>query len=130
MNYYIINTSKDYADEFGYPVVSIMNEHVRDFLINTYETWNQHSYSECYFGTNEALEYEADEILDYITTAEKIDEAKLKLIQPYLTTVGQDIARHVMEMMYYNKDFPKEVLDKANTIPYKDIVKLHPELFV
>lgn len=53
MNYYIINDSQDYADEFSYPVVSTMTEHTRDFLLNTYEHWKGFNYDELYFGTNE-----------------------------------------------------------------------------
>lgn len=99
MNYYIINDSQDYADEFSYPVVSTMTEHTRDFLLNTYEHWKGFNYDELYFGTNEYLSFDAQEIRDYIKKASKVDGELFKKIQLLLADVSCDVVEVVLEQL-------------------------------
>ena len=87
MTHYIINTSMDYADEFDYPVISLMTARERQKYIDTYNTWSENWNSEIYFGTNEELWIPADEALTLIQEAEAVTEEKFDLIAPYLIEV-------------------------------------------
>ena len=87
MTHYIINTSMDYADEFYYPVISLMTAGERQKYIDTYSTWSENWNSEIYFGTNEELWIPADEALTLIQEAEAVTKEKFDLIAPYLKKV-------------------------------------------
>lgn len=87
MTHYIINTSMDYADEFYYPVISLMTAEERQKHIDTYSTWSKNWNSEIYFGTNEELWIPADEALSLIEKAEAVTKEKFDLIAPYLEKV-------------------------------------------
>ena len=87
MTHYIINTSMDYADEFYYPVISLMTAEERQKYIDTYSTWSKNWNSEIYFGTNEELWIPADEALTLIQEAEAVTKEKFDLIAPYLEKV-------------------------------------------
>ena len=87
MTHYIINTSMDYADEFDYPVISLMTAEERQKHIDTYSTWSKNWNSEIYFGTNEELRIPADEALSLIEKAEAVTKEKFDLIAPYLKKV-------------------------------------------
>ena len=87
MTHYIINTSMDYADEFNYPVISLMTAEERQKYIDTYNTWSKNWNSELYFGTNEELWIPADEALSLIEEAEAVTKEKFDLIAPYLKKV-------------------------------------------
>ena len=130
MNYYIINDSQDYADEFSYPVVSTMTEHTRDFLLNTYEHWKGFNYDELYFGTNEYLSFDAQEIRDYIKKASKVDGELFKKIQLFLADVSCDIVEVVLEQLVDSEVFSSIIIEKASKTPFSELKTLHPELFV
>ena len=87
MTHYIINTSMDYADEFDYPVISLMTAEERQKYIDTYSIWSKNWNSEIGFGTNEGLWIPADEALSLIEEAEAITKEKFGLIAPYLIEV-------------------------------------------
>ena len=87
MTHYIINTRMDYADEFYYPVISLMTAEERQNYIDTYNTWAKNWNSEIYFGTNEELWIPADEALSLIEKAEAVTKEKFDLIAPYLKKV-------------------------------------------
>lgn len=87
MTHYIINTRVDYADEFYYPVISLMTAEERQKHIDTYSTWSKNWNSEIYFGTNEELWIPADEALSLIEKAEAVTKEKFDLIAPYLEKV-------------------------------------------
>ena len=87
MTYYIINARMDYADEFYYPVISLMTAGERQKYIDTYSTWSENWNSEIYFGTNEELWVPADEALTLIQEAEAVTKEKFDLIAPYLKKV-------------------------------------------
>ena len=87
MTHYIINTRMDYADEFYYPVISLMTAGERQKYIDTYSTWSENWNSEIYFGTNEELWIPADEALTLIQEAEAVTKEKFDLIAPYLEKV-------------------------------------------
>ena len=77
----------DYADEFYYPVISLMTAEERQNYIDTYNTWAKNWNSEIYFGTNEELWIPADEALSLIEKAEAVTKEKFDLIAPYLKKV-------------------------------------------
>jgi hypothetical protein len=70
---YIISGSYDYADEFNYPVLSIITEEQRDLLLKC-EKLILNMDTEFYFGTNESLSFKPNEIIDMINDAEPISE--------------------------------------------------------
>lgn len=77
----------DYADEFNYPVISLMTAEERQKYIDTYNTWSKNWNSELYFGTNEELWIPADEALSLIEEAEAVTKEKFDLIATYLKEV-------------------------------------------
>ena len=87
MTHYIINARMDYADEFYYPVISLMSAEERQNYIDTYSIWSKNWNSEIYFGTNEELWIPADEALSLIEKAEAVTKEKFDLIAPYLKKV-------------------------------------------
>ena len=130
MNYHIINDSQDWADEFSYPVVSTMTEHTRDFLLNTYDHWKDFRYDELYFGTNEYLSFDAQEIRDYIKKAPKMDEELFKKIQPFLADVSCDVVETVLEQLVDRDVFSSAIIEKASKTPFNELKTLYPELSV
>ena len=100
MTHYIINTSMDYADEFDYPVISLMTAEERQKYIDTYNTWSKNWNSELYFGTNEELWIPADEALSLIEEAEAVTKEKFDLIAPYLEKVpAVNIEYHIVDLL-------------------------------
>ena len=100
MTHYIINTRMDYADEFYYPVISLMTAEERQKHIDTYSTWSKNWNSEIYFGTNEELWIPADEALTLIQEAEAVTEEKFDLIAPYLKKVPSvDITNNIVDAL-------------------------------
>ena len=100
MTHYIINTGMDYADEFDYPVISLMTAEERQKYIDTYNTWSKNWNSELYFGTNEELWIPADEALSLIEEAEAVTKEKFDLIAPYLEKVpAVNIEYHIVDLL-------------------------------
>ena len=100
MTHYIINTRMDYADEFYYPVISLMTAEERQKYIDTYNTWSKNWNSEIYFGTNEELWIPADEALTLIQEAEAVTKEKFDLIAPYLKKVpAVNIEYHIIDLL-------------------------------
>ena len=100
MTHYIINTRMDYADEFYYPVISLMTAEERQNYIDTYSTWSKNWNSELYFGTNEELWIPADEALSLIEEAEAVTKEKFDLIAPYLKEVpAVNIEYHIVDLL-------------------------------
>lgn len=87
MTHYIINTGIDYADEFDYPVISLMTAEERQKYIDTYNIWSQDWNPEIYFGTNEALEITHSDVLDLITHATPVSSTEYDIIAPYLSSI-------------------------------------------
>ena len=77
----------DYADEFYYPVTSLMTAEERQNYIDTYSIWSKNWDSEISFGTNEELWIPADEALSLIEEAEAVTKEKFDLIATYLKEV-------------------------------------------
>ena len=100
MTHYIINTRMDYADEFNYPVISLMTAEERQKYIDTYNTWSKNWNSEIGFGTNEGFWIPADEALSLIEEAEAVTKEKFDLIAPYLKKVpAVNIEYHIVDLL-------------------------------
>ena len=90
----------DYADEFYYPVISLMTAEERQNYIDTYSTWSKNWNSELYFGTNEELWIPADEALTLIEEAEAVTKEKFDLIAAYLKEVPSvDITDNIVDAL-------------------------------
>ena len=90
----------DYADEFNYPVISLMTAEERQNYIDTYNTWSKNWNSEISFGTNEELWIPADEALSLIEKAEAVTKEKFDLIAPYLKKVpAVDIEYRIIDLL-------------------------------
>ena len=90
----------DYADEFYYPVISLMTAEERQNYIDTYSIWSKNWYSEISFGTNEELWIPADEALSLIEEAEAVTKEKFDLIATYLKEVPSvDITDNVVDAL-------------------------------
>ena len=90
----------DYADEFYYPVISLMTAEERQNYIDTYSTWSKNWNSEIGFGTNEELWLPADEALTLIQEAEAVTKEKFDLIATYLKEVPSvDITDNIVNAL-------------------------------
>lgn len=101
---YIINTAYNYADEFDYPVFSVIPESDRDKLISTYDIWKFKGEEAYYFGTNEELMFYSDDILDLIKTAIPVDDATFKIVKPFFPQDYLDIADRILDRLYDLQD--------------------------
>lgn len=101
---YVINTAYDYADEFDYPVFSIMTEKERADLIASYETWKDFDFTCMYFGSNEYIDFEAEDILDLIINAKAISKKDYKKFKFLTPETCLDIIYYVKDMLEDHRD--------------------------
>lgn len=86
---YIINSTKDYADEFDYTIrsyltqekLNCLNEN-RDFIISVFEDSDNYEF-ECYFGTNECFDINIHEFFDLILDAKEISEKEYLILKKF-----------------------------------------------
>ncbi len=94
---YLINTAQDYADEFDYPVTSIMSEEVRDFILENEDNIDD---MEEYFGTNEFLDFSTEDIISLVTNAKDITTGeRATLVKFGALTCGLDIVERVIDRL-------------------------------
>lgn len=102
---YMIAKSKNWADEFDYPILSIFNEKTRNVILLHNNFLGDDDLEECYFGTNEYFSFEKDEVLDMIRNAEEVEGEDLKVahrISSVFKWCSFDIADVVLDRMYNN----------------------------
>jgi len=80
----IISTSRDYSDEFDYPIISIFKKEDKEKLLEIVRNADSYAYQELYFGTNEALYFTKDEVEELIHGAKEISDENLAIVKPYL----------------------------------------------
>jgi len=80
----IITTTKDYSDEFDYPIISIFKKEDKEKLLEIVRNADSDTYQELYFGTNEALYFTKDEVEELIHGAKEISDEDLAIVKPYL----------------------------------------------
>ena len=86
---YIINSTRDYADEFDYTIrsyltqekINCLNEN-RDFIISVFEDSDSATF-ECYFGTNEGFDISIHEFFDLILDAKEISEKEYLILKKF-----------------------------------------------
>lgn len=86
---YIINDTRDYADEFDYTIrsyltqekLNCLNEN-RDFIISVFEDSDNYEF-ECYFGTNEGFDINIHEFFDLILDAKEISEKEYLILKKF-----------------------------------------------
>ena len=86
---YIINSTRDYADEFDYTIrsyltqekINCLNEN-RDFIISVFEDSDSAEF-ECYFGTNEGFDISIHEFFDLILHAKEISEKEYLILKKF-----------------------------------------------
>lgn len=86
---YIINTTRDYADEFEYTIrsyltqekINSINEN-REFIISVFEERDKAKFK-CYFGTNEWFDISIHEFFDLIADAKEISEKEYLILKKF-----------------------------------------------
>ena len=79
---YIINSTRDYADEFEYTIrsyltqekINCLNEN-QEFIISVFEETDNSEF-ECSFGTNQGFDISISEFFDLIADAKTISETE------------------------------------------------------
>lgn len=86
---YIINSTRDYADEFDYTIRSFLNPEKinclrenQEFITFVFEE-SGNSEFECYFGTNEGFDITIYDFFDYVTDAKEITEAEYNTLMKF-----------------------------------------------
>lgn len=86
---YIINSTRDYDDEFDYTIrsyltqekINCLNEN-RDFIISVFEDSDSAKF-ECCFGTNEGFDISIHEFFDLILDAKEISEKEYLILKKF-----------------------------------------------
>lgn len=86
---YIINSTKDYADEFDYTIRSFLSREKinclkenQEFITSVFEESGDSEF-ECYFGTNECFDLTISEFFDYIEDAKEISEKEYLILKKF-----------------------------------------------
>ena len=97
----LINISEDYADEFDYPVISFFSSALKNYLLLKGLHYLTEDDLEFYFGTNEALRFDLDQIKSLISGATELDAEEIHYAKRYLTPVpGLDIIERIIDIIY------------------------------
>lgn len=124
---YIINTSADYADEFDYPIVSVMSDNLHSILTNLPFLYKDCDFEECYFGTNEYLSFHSKDIHTLIAKATYVDEPTFKLVTPFLTHASWDPLDRILDHICDHYDFDYKDLDNLSL---EDFQTKYAQLFI
>lgn len=110
---YIINSTRDYADEFDYTIRSYLTEEKinclnenREFIISVFEATCNTDF-ECYFGTNECLDMSIYEFFDYVVDAKEISEKEYLVLKKY-EVASLDVVNRVIS---YFLDYAYDLFD-------------------
>lgn len=89
----------DYADEFDYPVFSILTLEQQEALIEAYSDHVPSDFdNEFYFGANEFLTFTKEELIKLFRSAKPISSEELAVLQKYgLENLGLDIVEQATE---------------------------------
>jgi hypothetical protein len=98
---YIINDTRDYADEFDYTIRSFLSREKinclkenQEFITSVFEESGDSEF-ECYFGTNECFDLTISEFFDYIEDAKEITDAEYNTLMKY-NCACLDVVRNVV----------------------------------
>lgn len=86
---YIINDTRDYADEFDYTIRSFLSQEKinclkenQEFITSVFEECRGSEF-ECYFGTNECFDLTISEFFDYVEDAKEITDTEYNVLMKY-----------------------------------------------
>ncbi len=98
----LINTSRDYADEFDYPVISFFNSALKNYLIlKGLDYLKESDVTEMYFGSNEAISMSIREVKLLITEATILNDEEHTCAKRYLNEVpALDIMDRILDTIY------------------------------
>ena len=107
---YIINDTRNYADEFGYTMRSYLTEEKfnclnenREFIISVFEDANNSEF-ECYFGTNECLDMSIYEFFDLVADAKQLPENEYLVLKKYEVASLDVVDRVISRFLDYAYD--------------------------
>jgi hypothetical protein len=119
MSKYIICESKDWADEFDYPIFSIFGEKTKRTLLLYNNYLEDEDLTEIYFGTNEYFGFIRKEVVDMIQNAKEITESEIEVFDKYMSyPAAVDIVDRILELLY----------EKVDDIGNQDLLKKLEEL--
>lgn len=105
---YLIFKNIDYADEFWYPIFSIlsgeelksMKKFIQSEKFDEYLEDNGYSTNsiEFYFGTNESIEMTKAELLELFNNAKIIDYTERNVLDKFIKDFGLDIHKYLIEI--------------------------------
>ena len=100
---YIISGSKDYADEFNYPLLSVFDEDEMKEYTTLWEKVQDtrkdlNESEEWYFGTNEGFYWSLNEVNDIIQNASTVTEEELNVIEKY-AFMGYDVFERALDVL-------------------------------
>ena len=102
---YMIAKSKNWADEFDYPILSIFTEKTKNVILLHNNFFDDTDLEECYFGTNEYFSFKKEKVLAMIRGAEEVNGEDLKVaykIRSKFEHCSYDIIDNILESMYSN----------------------------
>lgn len=86
---YIINDTRDYADEFDYTIRSFLSQEKinclkenQEFITSIFEESGDSEF-ECYFGTNEAIDLTISDFFDYVEDAKEITDKEYNILMKF-----------------------------------------------
>lgn len=98
---YIINDTRDYADEFDYTIRSFLSlekinclKENQEFITSVFEESGDSEFG-CYFGTNECFDLTISEFFDYIEDAKEITDTEYNTLMKY-NCACLDVVRNVV----------------------------------
>jgi hypothetical protein len=99
----LICTKRDYAGEFGYPIVSLITDEIKVKFRERMEELKKFGVSfsdqrEYYFGTNESLELSYNEIIEMVDNAKPITDMELEVLTKFnILSLGINIVSRAMD---------------------------------
>lgn len=110
---YIINSTRDYADEFEYTIrsyltqekINCLNEN-QEFIISVFEETDNSEF-ECSFGTNQGFDISISEFFDLIADAKTISETEYSILEKF-EVASLDIVDRVIS---YFLDYAYDLFD-------------------
>lgn len=125
---YIINASFNYADEFDYPVVSIMSNTTQFICANYPKFYKDADFEECYFGTNEFLSFDVSDIQDLFQDATYIQDEQLPDVKRFLTSASYDIAGRVLNYIFETQS--QQFVDDLDLLSVEEFTSKYAELLI
>ncbi len=98
----LINTQEDYADEFNYPVISLFNSALKNYLIlKGFHYLKDSDFNKMYFGSNEALQMNKEQVRRMIANATELSDEEYKYAYRFLKNVPcLDIVDRIIDTVY------------------------------